>query len=90
MEQGASDVISLVDGEGNELLFEILDVVPYEGRNFAVLLPSGGLDEGDEVTILEVLGGDTPEEEYFEGISDEALLQTVFGLFKQRLGREED
>ncbi len=83
MEQEGGGVVALVDSEGNELLFEILDVVPYEGRNFAVLLPAG--DDGDEVTILEALGGDTPEDEYLEGISDEALLKAVLDLFKQRL-----
>jgi len=86
MEKESGDVVALVDGEGNELLFEILDVVPYEGRFFAVLLPAG--DEGCEVTILEALGGDTPEEEYLEGITDGALLEAVFGLFKQRCARD--
>ncbi len=78
------DVVALVDGEGNELLFEILDVVPYQGRSFAVFLPAGELGRTDEVTILEVLGGDTPEEEYLEGVKDEALLETVFELFNKR------
>lgn len=79
----ARDVLTLVDGEGGELLFEILDVVPYEGRFFAVLQPADA--PGDEVTILEALGGDAPEDEYFEGIADAALLETVFALFKQRM-----
>lgn len=90
MEQERGDTISLLDDEGNELPFEILDVVPYQGRNFAVLLPAGELGEDDEVTILEVLGGDTPEEEYLEGLKDEWLLETVFSLFTKRLEENED
>ena len=86
MEKEGGDVIALTDSEGGELLFEILDVVPYEGRFFAVLLPVE--DESSEVTILEALGGDTPEEEYLEGITDGALLEAVFGLFKQRCARD--
>ncbi len=86
MEKEGGDVIALTDSEGSELLFEILDVVPYEGRFFAVLLPVE--DESSEVTILEALGGDTPEEEYLEGITDGALLAAVFGLFKQRCARD--
>jgi uncharacterized protein YrzB (UPF0473 family) len=86
MEKEGGDVIALTDSEGSELLFEILDVVPYEGRFFAVLLPVE--DESSEVTILEALGGDTPEEEYLEGITDGALLEAVFWLFKQRCARD--
>ena len=81
MEQNASDLIALVDGEGNELIFEILDVVPHLGRFFAVLLPVESAS--DEATILEVLG-DGPEDESFAGIADPALLKTVFELFRQR------
>jgi uncharacterized protein YrzB (UPF0473 family) len=93
MEESQGGFIALLDGEGNELPFEILDVIPYEGRSFAVLLPAddpNGDGGNDEVTILEVLGGDTPEEEYLEGIEDEALLETIFGLFNRRLEENED
>ncbi len=83
MEKERNDVIALTDEEGNELLFEILDVISHKERAFAVLLPTG--EASDEVTILEVKDGDAPDEEYLEGIEDEALLEEVFALFNERL-----
>lgn len=88
MEEERNDVIALTDEEGNELLFEILDVISHKERAFAVLLPTD--EVSDEVTILEVKDGDAPDEEYLEGIEDEALLEEVFGLFNERLGAEQE
>ena len=93
MEESRGDFITLLDGEGNELPFEILDVIAYQGRSFAVLLPAGDpgeIGKSDELTILEVLGGDTQDEEYLEGIEDEELLETIFGLFNKSLGESGD
>ncbi len=84
-----SDIISLTDEEGNELLFEILDVITYEDRTYAVLLPADGEGECDEVTILRVESGETEDEEIFEGIDDPAILDAVFKEFTQRNEQEE-
>ena len=47
-----SSIISLTDEEGNEVEFELIDSVDYEGKEYLILLPPD--DEAAEVVILEV------------------------------------
>lgn len=77
-----SDIIALTDAEGNELLFEILDVISLDGQDYAVLLPADGEGECGEVTVLRVESGTDGEE--LAGIDDPAVLDAVFALFLQR------
>ena len=79
-----SNIIALNDSEGNELLFEIVDVIDHEGSTYAVLLPADGEGECSEVTILRVLPGEDEDEEVFEGIDDGDLLDAVFAEFLKR------
>ena len=78
-----SSVITLTDEDGNDVEFEFADLIEYEGKEYVVLLP---LEEDDnEVVILEVEpDADDPEMENYLGIEDEALLEAIFALFKER------
>jgi len=85
MMEDFSDIFTLVDSEENEIDYELLDVVPFEGSEYAVLLPMD--DDSDEkaVTILKLLAGaDDDVEDTLEGIEDERVLQEVFRLFRER------
>ncbi|HWS30910.1 MAG TPA: DUF1292 domain-containing protein [Clostridia bacterium] len=80
-----NDIFTLVDSEENEIEFELLDVVPFEGSEYAVLYPLD--DDSDEkaVTILKLLAGaDDDVEDTLEGIEDERVLHEVFRLFQER------
>lgn len=79
------EVISLTDEDGNELEFEYLDQIEYEGGNYAVLLPveEDEETEDDEVVILKVISADDENEEY-EIVEDEEMLQTLFDIFKEK------
>ncbi len=80
-----SDIFTLVDSEENEIDYELLDVVPFEGSEYAILLPMD--DDSDEkaVTILKLLSGaDDDVEDTLAGIEDERVLQEVFALFCER------
>ncbi len=80
-----SDIFTLVDSEENEIDYELLDVVPFEGSEYAILLPMD--DDSDEkaVTILKLLSGaDDDVEDTLAGIEDERVLQEVFALFRER------
>lgn len=80
------NIIVLNDEEGNEVEFEFLDLIEYEGEEYAVLLP---LEEGaDEMAlILRVEEGDE-ETDNFVGIDEDETVQAVFEIFKERFKDE--
>lgn len=73
-------LITLVDDEGNEVEFEFLDVVEYEGEEYIVLIEND--EDADEVVILKINPIDDNTEEYVS-IDDEDLLQKLFDVFKK-------
>ena len=78
-------MVALTDAEGNELIYEILDVIELDGKQYAVLLPEE--EEGDierEVTILELLADGEDGEETLSGIEDPELLDRIFALFLEK------
>ena len=80
-----TNVVTLTDEEGNEIEFEILDIVPFEDAEYAVLLPVDDDSEDPEAVILEVLhAGSDDEEDMLQGVEDEALLEKIFDLFVER------
>lgn len=83
MEQQINNGIVLLDEQGNEIEFELLDVVPYENKDYAVLFPVD--DAVEEAVILELLPSpdDTAEEE-LKGVEDPRILDAVFQLFLSR------
>lgn len=82
MDEEAS-VITLNDENGNEVDFEFLDLIEYEGVEYVVLLPVD--EESNEVVILKVepIEGNEDEEAYVS-VGDEALLIKLFEIFKER------
>ena len=79
--------ITLTDDNGEDVSFEVLDLIDYKEREFAVLLPFE--DTEDEVVILEVIPGDDEETDEFISVEDEALLEEVFTEFLKRADDEE-
>lgn len=80
-EDGAENYITLTDDDGNEVSFEIIGTVEYDEHLYAVLLPFD--DEDDEVVILEVISGETPDEDDFVSVDDDELLGKIFEEFKK-------
>ena len=74
------ELITLVDDEGNEEEFEIVDVIEYEEKEYAVLLP---VVEDETVTFATVTAIDDDTEE-FETVNDDATLEALFAIFKER------
>ncbi|MBR4626137.1 MAG: DUF1292 domain-containing protein [Ruminococcus sp.] len=83
-----ADYITLTDDDGNDVSFEMLDVIEYKERSFAVLLPFE--DEDDEVVILEMLMADDPEMVDFVSVDDDDLLEEVFAEFQKKYENEEE
>ena len=74
-------ILSLPDEEGNEVEFELIDSVDYEGAEYLILLPPE--EEASEVVILEVEPHTDGTESYLT-VDDERVLNEVFKVFKER------
>ena len=74
-------ILTLTDENGVDTTFEYLDCVEYEGVEYLVLMPEG--DESGEIVILEVEPVDEELENYL-AVEDEAVLNAVYGIFKER------
>lgn len=87
-EEEMSNTIVLEDDLGNEVEFDFLDVIEYEGVEYIYLLPTDEEDSA-EVVILKITSLDD-ENESFEGIEDDELIDTLFTLFKDKWKNEFD
>ena len=83
------NIIILNDEEGNEVEFEFLDLIEFEGEEYVVLLPvEVGEDEEGEVVILKVEDTESEEEESYVSVDDEETLTNVFEIFKEKFKEE--
>ena len=82
LQEEESNILSLTDENGEEVEFEYLDSVEYEGKEYLVLMPATE-EESGEIVILEVEPVDEENENYLS-VSDEKILNTVYGIFKER------
>ena len=73
-------IFTLEDDLGNEVEFELLDVITYKGEEYAVLIEN--VEDVDELTIFKIESYDDEEEVYL-GIDDDALVQKIFDLLKK-------
>ena len=80
MEQEES-ILTLTDENGQDMDFEYLDCLTYEGTEYLVLMPAD--EPSTEIVILEVEPVDEENENYL-AVEDEAILDAVYGLFKEK------
>lgn len=80
--------IILNDEAGNEVEFEFLDLIEYQGEEFVVLLPCDEADEAGEVVILKLEDTDDEENESYASVDDESVLNAVFEIFKDKFEDE--
>lgn len=88
MDDENENFITLTDDNGEDVSFEVLDVIDYKEREFAVLLPFEDTD--DEVVILEVIAGEDEETDEFISVDDDALVEEVFEEFLKRCDEESE
>lgn len=82
------DVIVLEDEGGNELEFELGAVIPYEGKQYVVLIPLAEDDNG--IVILELQESEDEEGDLYLDVEDEDVLNAVFEAFKEAYKDEFD
>lgn len=79
LQEEEENIITFVDENGEEVTFEYMDCIEYEGKEYLALLP---MDENDnEVVILEIEPVDEENENYI-AVEDEATLEAVYAIFK--------
>ena len=88
------NIMVLKDEDGNEVKFEFLDLVELNDEQYIILLPVT-LDDNEEegeVLILQVEDTDTAddEEESYISVEDDAILNEVFEIFKERFKNDFD
>ena len=80
-EEEETSIRTLTDENGQDVDFEYLDCIEYQGKEYLVLMPA---DEAEaEIVILEVVPLDEETENYIS-VNDEKLLAEVYGIFKER------
>lgn len=91
--ENETDVITLVDEDGAEHEFEIVDTAEIEGVNYVALVPilespEDILDDSGELVILKVTEEDG--EEFLDAIDDEDEFNKISAIFVERLEEEYD
>ena len=79
MEEEEVSILTLTDENGVDTNFEYLDCIELEGVEYLVLMP----EDSDELVILQVEPVDEENENYL-AVEDEGILNTVFGIFKEK------
>ena len=74
-------ILTLTDENGNDVDFEYMDCIEYEGKEYLVLMPAE--EEASEIVILQVEPVDEENENYLS-VGDEAVLNAVFAIFKEK------
>lgn len=81
IEEEETSVI-LTDDDGNEVEFEFLDNVEYEGEHYLVMVPVEDVDNG--VVIMQLEEGETEEDDSLLTVTDEIILDSVYEIFKEK------
>ena len=81
MMEEETGILTLTDEDGQEVDFEYLDSIDYDGKEYLVLMPADQAET--QIVILEVEPVDEENENYLS-VSDEAVLDAVYGIFKER------
>ena len=80
-EEEETGILTLTDENGQDANFEYLDCIEYQDTEYLVLMPAD--EPSTEIVILEVEPVDEENENYL-AVEDEAILDAVYGLFKEK------
>lgn len=75
------NVLTLTDENGNDIDFEYLDVIEYQGLEYLILMPLE--EETNEIVILQIEPVDEETENYL-AVESEEILTAVYEIFKER------
>ena len=81
LQEEESNILMLTDENGEDVEFEYLDCIEYNGKEYLVLMPN--TEDANEIVILQVEPVDEENENYLS-VSDESVLNAVYDIFKER------
>ncbi len=81
LQEEESSIITMTDENGQDVDFEYLDCIEYEGKEYLVLIPAE--EDSNEIVILEVEPVDDELENYL-AVENEDTLNAVYQIFKER------
>ena len=76
-----TSILTLTDENGQDVDFEYLDCIDYQGKEYLVLMPAD--DNSSEIVILEVEPVDEENENYLS-VQNEDILNAVYAIFKEK------
>ena len=89
-EEYGNDFVTLIDEDGNEVEFEHIDTVEYEGVTYLAFIPAElSVEEDAEVVIMQVVT-DENGEELLEGVEDDDITDAVFNIVMERAEAEDE
>ena len=84
-EREGMSIIALTDEQGNEVEFELLDVVPYNGQEYIALIPvTDDEEESQMVQLYRIVPDEDGESETYMGLESEEELDAVYDEFQKR------
>ena len=81
LQEEESHLLTLTDENGEDQIFEYMDCIEYEGKEYLILLPAD--EESAEIVILEIQPVDEENENYVP-VENETTLDAVYQIFKDR------
>ncbi len=88
-EENYEPTITLIDEDGKESKFEILDVIVLENEKQYLVVTEAGKDDSDaEAVILEIK--EENGEEIYDTVTDEVIADEVFNTYISQFDEEDD
>lgn len=75
--------IILTDEDGQEVRFEYLDQIPYNGEDYVLFLDADAEDD-NTVYIMQVKHIENSDEDYYLPVEDEDDMNAIYELFKEK------
>ena len=86
-EEYGNDFVTLIDEDGNEVEFEHIDTVEYEGVTYLAFIPAElSVEEDAEVVIMQVVTDENGE----ELLEDDDIADAVFNIVMERAEAEDE
>lgn len=87
-EEYGNNIVSVLDDEGNEHQFELLDAIETDEGRYVALLPiyseaEAAIEDDGELVILEVVNDNG--DDLLVPIDDDEMFETVAEAFEERL-----
>ena len=81
LQEEETSTLVLTDENGEDITFEYLDCIEYEGIEYLVLIPAE--EDANEIVILQIEPVDEENENYL-AVENEDVLDAVYDIFKER------